>query len=287
VSLAVLDRRAAPSPAPRAAGIQTVIEYDRTPPEAWERLVWSVAPPSEHLSWFALRWEPGDVWQPVHRWVIWHMRPKGRHPRLLDAALRGPHPRSSGHYCGVGYCPCAIKANHWVGGPSSGVGVDRQTWELFRETGCYGQRWWVVQGTNGGHRFTLDPIEAKVFKLHTGRSDTPAPGDLPYADVDRRVLRHLLAYDKLALWKGAIRFGARGDAQLSREVQHEVEQSRLALLRWLENQTDLLWDEERSRIKRVLDAVPRIPGYAKDTTDYEAEQAAYLAMPHADTALDA
>jgi hypothetical protein len=280
VTVLSIDRRAVrTAPAP---GFRTLVEYDREPPADWAAAIEAVAPRNDRLSWFKVVWEPGDAWQPIGRWIVWQMRPLGRHPRLLEPALLGPHPRSTGHYCGVGYCPCAVKAQHWVGGPASGVGVDRLTWELFRDTGCYGQRWWVVQGTNGGHRFKLDKVEAKLWRLATGRSDTPAAGDLPYAPLDGRVLRHVRDQDKVRLWKGAIDFAERGDAHLSAAVQEQVEQARTALLRWMENQTDLLWDEEKHRIKRVLADVPRIPGL-KDTTDYEAEQAAYVTAPHADS----
>ena len=252
------------------------MEYDRTPSEADERLVWAVAPPSEKLSWLKLVWEPGDAWQPIHRWIIWQMRPVGKHPRMLHDVLHGPHPRSSGHYCAVGWCGCTMKANHWVGGPASGL-VDRMTYELFQRTGCYGQRWWVVQGTNGGHRFQLDRVEAKLWKLHTGASDTPKAGDLPYAPIDRRVLRHLLDYDRLPLWKQAIAFGERNAGHLSAECQAEVEKARLALVQHMDNQADLFLDTYGSRFRRLLQDVPTVHGQRE--TDHEATIADYVTAP--------
>src|SRR3990167_5277957 len=90
--------------------VKVGLEYDRPVPEAWERAVWSVAPPSNFLSWLKL------VWEPVERWMIYQMRaPRFVRPEMLKE-LRGPSPRSTGHYCAPGWCECAIKKNGWRGG---------------------------------------------------------------------------------------------------------------------------------------------------------------------------
>jgi hypothetical protein len=238
----------------------------------------AICPPHTGMSWFKVLWEPGDSWQPIGRWIVWHMRPPGNVPRTHRTGLDGPHPRSTGHWCAAGWCACALKANAWHGAPASAYGIDRLTWELHQQTGCFGQRWWVVQGTNGGHRFKLDGLEAKLLKLHTGISDTPAAGDLPFAPLDARVLAHLRHADRVRLWKGAIAYAERPDTVLNATEQGAVEESRIALVRWMENQTDMLVDEQRSRLKRIIADVPRIPGF-KDTTDYEREMEAFITAP--------
>src|SRR5687768_14939867 len=109
----------------------------------WRQDLAQVSPPLDQLSYLHLRWEPGDPWNPVNRWVIWQLLPIERtNPEYLKE-LNGPHPRSTGLYDEI--------AERWVGGTCKLI--DLGTYELFRETGRYGRRWWVVQGSKGGHRY--------------------------------------------------------------------------------------------------------------------------------------
>jgi hypothetical protein len=253
------------------------LPYDRTPPEAWVRTLQTIAPPSEHLSWLKLVWEPGEAWQPIGRWMLWHMRPRKvlfpAHDEGLYADLRreleGPHPRSQGHWCAPGWCQCAKQKRAWVGGPCAMI--DRLTWELYRETGCYGQRWWTIQGTKGGHRHKLTATEQRVFHLATGTKTTPAPGDLPYAEFDQRTVRAVLSFDKVRMWTRVSDFATRHADQLDAEEQAEAEAANRALAQWIDAQVEEGWDAFGSPFRRALTAADRRV-QTTDRTDYEAAE---------------
>lgn len=250
------------------------MEYDRTPPEAWERSIWSVAPPSEHLSWLKLRWEPGDPWDPINRWVIWQMRPRWmvHHPSfdpLRRRELMGPSPRSEGHFCtkrsGYPPCPCRRKTEKWRFGAARTI--DRAQWKLFQDTGCYGTRWWVIQGDTGGHRHRLDLIEQKVARFHGVSGDTPRPGDLPYADYDMRTFKKILDADRVLAWKGTIAFYERPDVVMDEEERKIEQQAGELLWGWLESQVKQTnFEMTRAERQALIDAAPRIVG-SRDTLD--------------------
>mgnify|MGYP001610249587 CR=1 FL=1 len=245
------------------------IEYDRPLPEEWERRLWTIAPPSNFVSWLLLRWEPGDPWEPIERWVIWQMR----HPRFLRRRpdivqeLRGPHPRSTGHFCsagphsqcGIAHCYRRTKRESWYGGAARQI--DRAQWELFRDTGHVGTRWWVIQGDNGGHRHRLDEIETRITRIMTkGKvSDTPAPGDLPYADFDSRTFVKVAALDKVRMWKGVTDYVYCNAATMDAAERDEGEAAQRALWAWLESQVNhTVQTIGRSGVQALRDAAPRV-----------------------------
>ena len=251
------------------------LTWDRTPPEAWERTLGLIAPPSEHLSWLKLVWEPGDPWQPIGRWMLWHLLPRkvlfsAEDGFYADVAreLEGPHPRSTGYW--------DARKRQYVGGPCTMI--DRMTWEVYRRTGCYGRRWWTIQGTKGGHRHRLSPTEQRVFHLATGRKSTPAPGDLPYADFDQRTVRAILSFDKVRAWTQVSEFAQRNASQLDAEERAEAERANTALAGWIEGQVEEGWDAYGARFHKALkDADLPVRAGFKDTTDYDAAHAALIA----------
>lgn len=239
---------------------------------------WAGATWDGGTSWLHLRWEPGDPWEPIGRWCIWHMYPYGSVPERVRAGLYGVHPRSTGHYCAAGWCACDLKTNGWRDGPETAFGISRQSWELFRETGCYGVRLWIVQGDRGGHLYRFDPLTSKVAKLHGHPADTPAPGDLPYADPDARTWAQLAALDRMRQW-GARYLGeytARA-ADVDQAHARERRQEAQALLsHWIDEQCAAFAPELRSALRRA----PEIPR-ARDLSplDGDAVEHAFL---HAD-----
>ncbi len=209
----------------------------------WRQELALVSPPLDQLSYLHLRWEPGDPWNPVNRWVLWQMLPIERtHPDIL-AELNGPHPRSTGHY--------APEGERWVGGPCRFI--DLGTYELFRETGRYGRRWWVVQGSKGGHRYRLTEAERTVWRTLTGTDDTPAPGDLPYAPFDQRVINQVRGLDDKTKWLAVMSYGHKNVYQLDSEEKQEVEMAKQAVAKWFENQMEEVADEYGSLLKRVTE----------------------------------
>jgi len=219
----------------------------------WQAQLEQVVQKTDQLSWLKIVWEPGDPWSPKQRWMLWQMRPVSNAQGVLNvpeeilAALKGPHPRSSGHACFPGYCYCDIKANRWVGGPSTMCpGVDRMTWELFQETQCYGERWWVIQGSNGGHRYSLSDSELRFASLASGGQTAKIPklAELPYAPFDNRVLAHIARYDKLANWQFNRDFGSRTGADVEADADAIKVQGAELLADHLKNQVDIWLRED-------------------------------------------
>lgn len=180
------------------------------------------------------------------------MLPIERTSKAHLAELKGPHPRSQGHICiEGGKCLCENKANRWVGGPCRLI--DLGTYELFRETGRYGRRWWVVQGSKGGHRYRLSEAERTVWRTLTGTDDTPIPGELPYAPFDQRVLRQISGMDQMTKWLAVMSYGHKNVYQLDREERQEVEMAKNAVAKWFGNQMEEVADEYGSLLKRVTE----------------------------------
>lgn len=254
------------------AVVRVGIEYDRTPREEWERQLWTIAPPNHHLTWLKLVWEPGDAWEPVERWMIYQMRspqmmlrPHPRTGRVSEKAkdilreLQGPDPRSRGHYCATGWCACVMKANRWRGGLCKET--DYAQWRLFQRTGHFGKRWWTIQGDAGGHRHRLDETESRVLRIMTrgAVTDTPAPGDLPYAEWDQRVFMKVAQLDRVRMWKGVTDYVHRNEATLDALERDEGQRAQAALWSWLESQVKGTVDKiGTTGAQKLKEAAPRL-----------------------------
>lgn len=240
MTVALLDASGAPIRAPDVtpALITGYNKYQgmRATPPVWQERLESVVPRNEKLSWLYIRWEPGDLWEPINRWVIWQIRPIEATRIEYVIALKGPSPRSTGHYCAAGYCACPRKRNYWVDGPSSARFIDKATWDVFHETGGYGTRWWAIQGPNGGHRYRLDKWEAKVARIHGFPPDTPAIGDLPYAEFDERVIEHIVKYDNVRQWKHCMEYAQQHPNKLDEIERDGAIRAQEELWKWMETQ---------------------------------------------------
>ncbi len=258
--------------------VQVGLQYDPpcgSLPEQWERDLWRIAPPSQFVSYLKLVWESGDAWEPVERWMIYQMRA----PRLIRPndrvqllhQLNGPSPRAVGHYCAAGWCKCRMKLNAWRCCANRGSlrckqdrharGIDYMQWKLYQETGHFGKRWWCIQGDQGGHRHALDTIESRVARIMTrGKvSDTPAPGDLPYADFDSRTFVKVAALDKVRMWKGVTDYVYRNHASMDAAERDEGEAAQTALWSWLESQVNQTVQKiGRAGVQALRDAAPRV-----------------------------
>lgn len=233
-------RRSAPVLAPHAV---SRIEYDRTLPSEWQ-----AALDAQHVPGTArvvIAWEAGDVWQPIHRWMLWQLQPwHYSQNAAVKRELRGPHPRSTGHYCAPSSgCGCKNEfgaPTHtmaWKGGTVRLI--DRRAyelhWEHYRATGelVIPRRLWVIQGHNGGHPFQISMVEQKLRREQGLPEDVPSAGDLPFAEFDRRVLVGLERYD---LWRYAHGLGdpvtSAAQATIRRMHASEVDAHRLMWSRW-------------------------------------------------------
>lgn len=66
---------------------------------------------------------------------------------------------------------------------------------VYRATGKVPILFWIVQGDRGGHKVRYSEVEATLAQWYGGSREPPAPGSLPYADFDQRVLDALRGYD--------------------------------------------------------------------------------------------
>lgn len=193
---AALNMPAAQSVAPATTGFV----YDREPPAHWVARLAEVSPQSDEHSWLKLAWEPGEPWIHGQRWTLYEMV----HPKWVDAEvlaeLRGPHPRSEGHMCSTHVpkqfqCLCRHKLEAWRGGPCSIVTL--RQYQLFKETGYFGQCFWVIQGEKGGHKRVFGEEESEMLRIAELPDEPPGVGDLPYAPFDERVVAHIIRHNRL------------------------------------------------------------------------------------------
>lgn len=184
-------------------------EHDREFPAEWMRDLREVSPePNRDLlmngqahGFLHPVWEPGDPWLPAQRWMLYEMI----HPSLIDPELRkelrGPNPRSEGHMCTTEIIPwqdpclCPYKLEGWRGGPCEFITLTQ--WKLFQRTGLFGRPFWVIQGSGGGHRAFLTEEEIQFLQIAEKEVDLPAPGELPYAPFDARVIKHIVRSNRL------------------------------------------------------------------------------------------
>lgn len=213
-----------------------------------------VIPRSDAVSWLYLRMEPGDPWHPINRLLLWQIWPLKDTPEPILDALKGPSPRSTGHYCGgPGWCPsvdgqviCTKRKMRWVDGPKMGWQVSRQQWEIFREIGRFADPWWVIQGPTGGHRKMLADDE-KTMLWHTSGEryrDVPKMGELPYAPFDNRVLRWIREYDVLQRWEEsyAKSFTSRSYVEVEQGEEERKQELGKKWAQWLVDQVDEMFE---------------------------------------------
>lgn len=255
------------------------IDYTRTPPEAWERALGRLAPPSERLSWLKLAWlasdtelirhrEHGQVLNvtkrivPIERWVIYQMVPHRATPSSVWAPeQRVLFDRAAKRFVTDPRYPLQLYREN----------MSRYQWELFLATGQYGQLLWVIQGSHGGHRRRFDRIEQKVLQLNGLPTDPPAPGDLPYADFDRRVLEKLAELDRVRFWKKAIDYCERSTDDEERAAEQHF---RGNLWQWLESQVEQHVDKNAQAWRKIIEDAPRVhvtkaPGFDLDEAKHE------------------
>lgn len=225
----------------------------------WQAEIERVIPRAEHTSWLYLRYEPGDPWHPIDRLFLWQVWPLAQTPEAALSALKGPHPRSTGHYCGgPGWCPsatgqdgkaitvCPTPKFRWVQGPKADWRISRQQYEVFREIGRYADPWWVIQGDRGGHRKLLFDWEKEALELATGNRhhDVPIAGMLPYAPCDRRVIDWITEYDVLRQWEDAQMLDFTKRTGLDVERYEAERRAKIGPLwgRWLQAQVDEMYE---------------------------------------------
>jgi hypothetical protein len=150
--------------------------------DRWNADLGRLCPPESGLSRLRIVWEPGEPHQPVGRWMIWELFPASVTPAFILEDLQGEDPRTRGYFDEV--------LQKFIQAETS---VSKAQWDLYRATQMYGQPFWVIQGTQGGHKRYYNLFEQRLFRMvgdMTGvqiPTQPPPPGFLPYAGYDRRV----------------------------------------------------------------------------------------------------
>lgn len=241
-------------PAPSVPAPAAQVQYQERAPvsraqvDAWNVGLCSVVPKLEQLPYLYLRWEPGDIWQPVQRFVIWELLPHAATPDHIWTALKGPHPRSSGHY--------DLQQKRWVGGPQSARMIDRGTWEVFQETGRWGIRWWVVQGKTGGHPINMPWMVRRVKKIMGDPlAELPKMGDLDYCEPGQGLFDRLASYDKYRAWRSQTAWTDRDMKDVTQEERESGEVAAAKMTAWWDDMVSGVLDEHKSAVKRAMDEV--------------------------------
>jgi hypothetical protein len=250
-------------------------EHTRTPDAAWVRALRADSPVSDVHTWLHLAWEPGDWWDPVERWVIYQVRPTALIPAPVLRELRGPDPRSTGHFCGPDtLCGHKRRQYTWVGG-CAGL-IDRTEWRLYRETGGWARAWWVIQGDARGHLRFFTEAQSSLAELADLPPRPPVMGSLPYAEPDQRTWATLRQFDRLTTGRGG-RLLERTAADFAREDRDDALRVRRGLLDMLALQSNQAVDaggrwwqkglaEHRLARWRQMDEPE--PDYEQDEADF-------------------
>lgn len=249
--------------------------YHRIPPKEWVDQLAQLAPPNELHPWLWLAWMSGDPWEEitnqdgrilqygVQRWVIYEMVPlrvwwgiiQGHRARgkkaneILEVdvleALQGPHPRDVGYYDDV--------LDQFI----STADVTRQEWELFREHKAVPKIFWIIQGTHGGHKRVYSPLEEKYLGMAGLPTEAPAPGALPYADFDERVMIELAKRDRLHRMTGIL-------SPVDQVRDAQLVEFRRQLVAMVEAQQRAALEEQALN----LEGIPRSSAKEDDPTGY-------------------
>lgn len=211
----------------KLAATDRVFRQDEGPGSAlvpvWHRELWRFAPPSTTNGWLRMVWVPGDPWKPVQRWMVWEMEPRAINPTAWYwEELEGPDPRTRGYYDKV--------LQRFV--PSPDQLIDRLTWSLYRETGCMGRPFWVLQGATGGHRHNYDQDEQYLLRQRELPTEPPKPGALPFCLPDQRTWDSIAFYDRQGQVVDKIR------SLKPAERKEAIRQANKALLRELESHVE-------------------------------------------------
>jgi hypothetical protein len=217
-------------------------EFRTTPPvddvtlANWRQRLRMVSPHHDNLSYLHLMWEPGWPWEPVGRWMLFECLPIQFVDPEFVKDLQGDDPAKLTTHDAV------------TGEIEQKTLVTAMQWRIYRETGRYGRPFWVIQGENGGHKVFLSDVEKKLLKMAGYPDSFPAPGELPYAPFDNRVIDHVVRHDKLQRANGDVkrmaRMAATGNTDRARALRREV-------VKWLGEQME---ESAKALIKQLHDS---------------------------------
>lgn len=216
---------------------------------AWQAALDGIAPPGGRLSWLRLTWVAGDPWQPIGRWCIYQMLPIDRVNALVRESLLGPSPRVRGRYDEV--------LGRFI--PDLDCNVDLIQWQLFQKTRCYGRPYWVVQGTEGGHKKLFNRAERAVCRMNNAPDEPPAIGDLPYAAPDQRTFDKLLKHDLARSYSYLLDRVSGSQEVFDMHEQQVIDGVRGQLWKWLASQVRGALSEDPAAARTIQENASAVP----------------------------
>jgi hypothetical protein len=265
--------------------LRTAVEHEPPVPQEtldlWREELARIAPRNDTLSHLHIEWLPGDWWETnvlpngtrapgICRWVVWQMVPRSRlnGPLYEDvlADLQGPDPRSFGRWDAT--VPCA-ECEGWkaecivCGGRGRGAWVSerqslvsRQQWDLFRRTGCYAKPLWIVQGSKGGHLRRFTEVQSALSRMNGGPAEPPPPGELPYAEPDRRTWHALAALDNVRKFDLMLDYADRKPEMVEAHEQATYAAMREQMWDFLSGQLEDRLKDEKPFIRDLKESLP-------------------------------
>jgi hypothetical protein len=207
-------------------------------------------------------------WQPVERWIIYNVVPDpAKYPPMLFAPFRLSELNSEG------YCRPVLDLDRRA--------MDRNQWEIYKETGRYAQPYWVVQGDRGGHKRNYTQVESRISILNRGMGDPPAMGELCYAEPDRRTWEKLATLDLARMWTSSLALFDRKPEVFDRLEEEAMKDYRRLLWQWMDEKAYETTSgvSDMNAWRGLLAQAPAKPTGFKDTTDYEAEERRFIEEP--------
>ena len=229
-----------------------MFRWDRTPDPAWQAALDQAFPRSANGSGLVVRWQPGTPESPVQRWVVDQWLPVEQ-CFCMD-------------YANGGRVPIPVMA-HYLRELARNR-ADLPPWlarihRVVTDHGCLPVPLWIVQGVEGGHPVTYSTVDRIWAQYRTGQPDAPAPGSLPYADFDERVVQGLVQRDR---WRGVW-------STALAEAEGREDEAERAVRRLLDASTQASMAEVIDRVAPgVLATAPR----DGRVYDYQAEIDQYL-----------
>lgn len=148
-----------------------LVLHDRQPDPSWVRRLREVSPKSDVHTWLYLRW-----FAEAERWLLYEMVPSAYIDQGFRSELEGAHPDSLEDWARI---------------------VSAFQWQMYRQYRVHARPCWVIQGDRGGHKVAFDEADQELCRAQGLPPEPPAPGDLPYAPFDERVVRQIVRMSKL------------------------------------------------------------------------------------------
>lgn len=222
--------------------------WTNEPPAHWQDMLDRLAPPGPHLSSLRVTWHPGypprgapaDQAEQLERFVIYQIMPPQFTPALFW------HPRTA-------WSESAPRFD------LDTTLLDTVQTRLFRETGCYAQPLWALQGSQGGHPWRYSQAEKMLAMMRELPERPPALGDLGFCGLDRRTMDALQVRDAFLQWEQIGDFLTRTGATIEQDEAESLRSARSQFWSWSEARMRADVDEySRAALLRAADELPRV-----------------------------